>query len=252
MSKATSNGKNMISMQSISKIYHTGKVTFEALSGIDCDVKENEFVAIVGPSGSGKSTLMNLMGCLDTPSEGKYELEGQRVDRMASNQLAEIRNRKVGFVFQAFNLLPYASAFENVELPMLYAGMNGRERRKRVTDLLNRVGLGNKLANKPTEMSGGEMQRVAIARALANNPKLILADEPTGNLDTKSGAEIMKIFHQLWNSGHTVIMITHDMNLANACERVIKLKDGKIYNGNGSMMTSQVGAPSTVKIDDNN
>jgi len=223
----------MIDMRNIKKIYNTGEVSFEALCGIDVEVKDNEYIAIVGPSGSGKSTLMNLMGCLDTPSMGEYYLSGKKVDSLTPNELADIRNREIGFVFQAFNLLPYASAYENVELPLLFSGMRGKARRKRVTELLTRVGLGDKLANKPTEMSGGEMQRVAIARALGNSPQLILADEPTGNLDTKSGTEIIKIFDELWEAGHTVIVITHDMNIANHCQRIIKLKDGLIYNGNG-------------------
>jgi len=227
----------MINMSYIKKVYNTGNVSFEALRGVDLDIADNEYIAIVGPSGSGKSTLMNLMGCLDTPSSGEYQLEGQRVDKLTANQLAEVRNTRVGFVFQAFNLLPYASAFENVELPLLFAGMRGRERRLRVTELLSQVGLGDKMANKPTEMSGGEMQRTAIARALANRPKLILADEPTGNLDTKSGTEIIKIFDELQETGHTVIIITHDMNIANHCQRVIKLKDGMIHNGNGTPQT---------------
>jgi putative ABC transport system ATP-binding protein len=224
----------LIRMNGITKIYNTGKIAFEALRGIDVEVDENEFVAVVGPSGSGKSTLMNLMGCLDTPTAGEYELEGRRVESLHPNQLAEVRNRRVGFVFQAFNLLPYATAYENIELPLLYSGMTGRERRERVIDLLAQVGLQDKAANKPTEMSGGEMQRVAIARALANNPKLILADEPTGNLDTKSGSEIVKIFERLWKEGHTVIMITHDMNLAGRSQRIIRLKDGLVDNGNGT------------------
>jgi putative ABC transport system ATP-binding protein len=223
----------MIKMTGIKKIYNTGKVSFEALCGLDIEVKDNEYIAIVGPSGSGKSTLMNLMGCLDTPTEGEYLFENNRIGSLTSNQLAEIRNKKVGFVFQAFNLLPYATAYENVELPLLFAAMRGKERKNRVIELLNRVGLGDKLANKPTEMSGGEMQRTAIARALANNPKLILADEPTGNLDTKSGGEIIKIFDELHNNGHTVIVITHDKNIANNCQRIVKLKDGMIDNGNG-------------------
>ncbi len=225
----------MIEMRSIKKVYNTGKVKFEALRGIDVEVKDNEFIAIFGPSGSGKSTLMNLMGCLDTPSEGEYNIEGRSVARLNANQLAEVRNSKIGFVFQAFNLLPYATAYENVELPLLYAGLKGKERKERVVELLSRVGLADKMANKPTEMSGGEMQRTAIARALANKPKLILADEPTGNLDTKSGGEIIKIFEELWNNGHTVVIITHDMNIAGRCQRVIKLKDGLLdNNGNGS------------------
>ncbi|UCD94992.1 MAG: ABC transporter ATP-binding protein [Candidatus Zixiibacteriota bacterium] len=223
----------MIRMSRIKKVYDTGKVSFEALRGIDLDVKENEYIAIVGPSGSGKSTLMNLMGCLDTPSDGEYLLEGKRVNTLTSNQLADIRNGMIGFVFQAFNLLPYASSYENVELPLLFSGMRGKLRKNRVIEVLNKVGLGDKLANKPTELSGGEMQRVAIARALANDPKLILADEPTGNLDTRSGMEIINIFDELWQSGHTVIVITHDVNIAGRCQRIIKLKDGMIHNGNG-------------------
>jgi len=223
----------MIKMTGIRKIYNTGKVSFEALCGLDIEVKDNEYIAIVGPSGSGKSTLMNLMGCLDTPTDGEYLFENSQIGSLTSNQLAEIRNRKVGFVFQAFNLLPYATAFENVELPLLFAAMRGKERKNRVVELLNRVGLGDKMANKPTEMSGGEMQRTAIARALANNPRLILADEPTGNLDTKSGGEIIKIFDELHQNGHTVIVITHDKNIANNCQRIVKLKDGMIDNGNG-------------------
>lgn len=224
----------MIKMTDIKKIYNTGKVEFEALRGIDVEIDNNEMVAIVGPSGSGKSTLMNLIGCLDTPTEGEYRLQNRRVETLSPNQLADIRNQDVGFVFQAFNLLPYASAYENVELPMLFAGMKGKERKERVTELLIKVGLGDKMANKPTEMSGGEMQRTAIARALANNPRLILADEPTGNLDTKSGGEIIKLFHQLWQAGHTIVLITHDKSIAGGCQRVIKLKDGLIDNGNGN------------------
>jgi len=223
----------MIKMTGIKKVYNTGKVSFEALHGLDIEIKDNEYIAIVGPSGSGKSTLMNLMGCLDTPTNGEYLLDNNRVDKLTSNQLAEVRNNKVGFVFQAFNLLPYASAFENVELPLLFAAMRAKERKQRVVELLNRVGLGDKLSNKPTEMSGGEMQRTAIARALANNPKLILADEPTGNLDTKSGGEIIKIFDELHANGHTVIVITHDKSIAEHCQRIVKLKDGRIENGNG-------------------
>jgi putative ABC transport system ATP-binding protein len=229
-------------MKNIKKVYNTGKISFEALREINLEVKDNEYIAIVGPSGSGKSTLMNLIGCLDTPSNGEYYLSDRKVDSLTANELADVRNREVGFVFQAFNLLPYASAYENVELPLLFSGMRSKKRKKRVVDLLNRVGLGDKLLNKPTEMSGGEMQRVAIARALGNDPKLILADEPTGNLDTKSGAEIIKIFDELWETGHTVIVITHDMNIANHCQRTIKLKDGMIYNGNGFPAKNQATA----------
>ncbi len=224
----------MIKMRNIRKLYNTGTVQFEALRGISLEIAGNEYIAIVGPSGSGKSTLMNLLGCLDKPTTGEYHLSDKLVNEMTSNELAEIRNKEVGFVFQAFNLLPYASAFENVELPLLFSGVPGKIRRRRVEALLKRVGLSDKMENKPTEMSGGEMQRTAIARALANNPQLILADEPTGNLDTKSGGGIIKIFDELHEAGHTVILITHDMNIANHCHRIIRLKDGLIDNGNGS------------------
>ncbi len=225
----------LISLSRIRKTYTTGKVTFDALKGVDCFVEKGEFMAIVGPSGSGKSTMMNIIGCLDIPSEGEYHLGGELVNTLSANQLADIRNRKIGFVFQAFNLLPYATAFENVEVPLLFAKASSRKRKDRVVELLERVGLGQKLENKPTEMSGGEMQRVAVARALANEPDIILADEPTGNLDTKSGAEIFSLFRELHSAGKTIIIITHDLNLARQTERVFKLKDGLVDSGNGVM-----------------
>ena len=225
----------MVDMKHVTKVYTTGEVEFTALKNIDLDIKRGQYIGIVGPSGSGKSTLMNIMGCLDIPSSGEYSFEGRDVSKLSSNDLADIRNRKIGFVFQAFNLLPYATSFENVEVPLLFAGMNGRRRRARVTEVLAQVGLADKARNKPTELSGGEMQRVAIARALANEPDLILADEPTGNLDTKSGAEIVKIFHHLWQSGKTVIIITHDKNIASQTEQIIRLKDGLI-DTNGNML----------------
>jgi len=224
----------MIQMKLLRKKYTTGKVEFEALKGIDLTVERNEFVSIMGPSGSGKSTLMNIMGCLDVPTTGDYLFDGINIRTLSSNALAEIRNQKVGFVFQSFNLLPYASAFENVEIPLLFAGMKGKARRERVVELLASVGLADKMANKPTEMSGGEMQRVAIARALANKPNLILADEPTGNLDSLSGGEIIKLFIRLWEEGHTIIIITHDSNIARQTKRTIRLKDGRIDDGNGN------------------
>mgnify|MGYP001130789816 CR=1 FL=1 len=224
----------IIEMKQVRKAYTTGKVTFEALRGIDYTADKGEFVAIVGPSGSGKSTMMNILGCLDTPTDGEYVLDGQVVNQLGANDLADIRNKNIGFVFQAFNLLPYATAFENVEIPLLFAKVNARKRRERVMDLLSRVGLADKVANRPTEMSGGEMQRVAIARALANEPEIILADEPTGNLDTRSGSEIVKLFHEMWQTGKTIIIITHDMNIARQTSRVLKLKDGLVdTNGNG-------------------
>jgi len=222
-------------MKDIVKTYLTGQIKFQALKGIDLHVKKGEFIAIVGPSGSGKSTLMNIAGCLDVPSEGEYLLDGRLVNELTANQLAEIRNRKVGFVFQAFNLLPYATAYENIEVPLLFAGINRRARKERITQLLGQVGLADKAANKPTEMSGGEMQRVAIARALANEPDIILADEPTGNLDSKSGQQIVNIFQELWKLGKTVLIITHDMNIAERVERIVKLKDGLIDNNHNPL-----------------
>lgn len=223
----------MIEMKNVTKVYNTGAVDFFALKGINIKIEQGEYLSIVGPSGSGKSTVMNIIGCLDTVTEGEYLLEGKPVKDMSSNQLADIRNTKIGFVFQAFNLLPYATAFENVEVPLLFAKVNAKKRKDRIMSLLSRVGLAGKVNNKPTEMSGGEMQRVAIARSLANDPEIILADEPTGNLDTKSGQEIIKIFDELKESGKTVIMITHDMSIAKNTDRVIKIRDGLIEtNGN--------------------
>jgi len=223
----------MIKMKSVTKVYKMGEVEFRALKGINLNVATGEFIGIVGPSGSGKSTLMNIMGCLDIPSDGEYHLDGKEVSSLSSNELADIRNRKVGFVFQAFNLLPYATAAENVEVPLLFAGFKGKKRRERVVEVLTKVGLADKMKNKPTEMSGGEMQRVAIARALANEPEMILADEPTGNLDSQSGTEIVKIFEDLHSLGKTIIIITHDVNIAKKTEKIVKLKDGLVdTNGN--------------------
>ena len=216
----------MIKMTNIIKEYQTGAIKFKALKGVDLHIKRGEYVSIVGPSGSGKSTMMNIIGCLDIQTSGDFLLDGNEIAKMTSNQLADIRNKKIGFVFQAFNLLPYATAYENVEVPLLFAKANSKKRKERVVELLHRVGLGEKLENKPTEMSGGEMQRVAIARALANDPDIILADEPTGNLDSASGGAIVKIFDELHEMGKTVVMITHDMSLANKTERIIRLKDG--------------------------
>ena len=221
---------DIIAMQTIRKIYDTGKIKVEALKGIDLVVTPGEFVAIVGPSGSGKSTLMNLIGCLDTPSDGTYRLAGEDVSRFNRDELADVRNRRVGFVFQGFNLLPAISAYENVELPMVFGGVPPRERRARTEELLARVGLGDRMEHKPTELSGGQMQRVAIARALAMQPDVVLADEPTGNLDTAAGGDIMQIFTDLWKQGRTMVVITHDMTLARRASRVVRIQDGVIVS----------------------
>jgi putative ABC transport system ATP-binding protein len=218
----------IIRMSGIRKVYDTGKVKVEALMGVDLDVHAGEFVAIVGPSGSGKSTLMNLIGCLDTPTDGEYEIGGDNVAGVTRDQLAEIRNRRVGFVFQNFNLLPHISAQENVELPMLFGGIKPKERAQRATELLTRVGLGDRIDHKPTELSGGQRQRVAIARAIVSDPAIILADEPTGNLDTSSGTDVMGLFQELWKSGRTLVIITHDPALAKRASRIVEIRDGRI------------------------
>ena len=218
----------IIEMSGIRKVYDTGKVKVEALKGIDLVVTPGEFVAIVGPSGSGKSTLMNLIGCLDTPSDGRYRLAGEDVSKFGRDDLADVRNRRVGFVFQGFNLLPQISAFENVEMPLVFGGVSPKKRKARVEELLGRVGLGERMEHKPTELSGGQMQRVAIARALAMKPDVLLADEPTGNLDSSAGGDIMELFTDLWNQGSTVIVITHDMTLARRASRIVEIHDGRI------------------------
>ena len=224
----TNSNDVMIRMTDIRKVYGSGTAEVAALKNINLEVRRNEFLGLIGPSGSGKSTLMNIIGCLDVPTSGGYYFEGKEVASMNGNRLAEIRNEKIGFVFQSFNLLPYASAFENVEIPMLFKGLRTRDRRTRAMELLDIVGLAGREHHKPTELSGGEMQRVAVARALANKPSLILADEPTGNLDTQTGDEIMALFDSLWRQGHTLVVITHNPNISELAERVIQLKDGLI------------------------
>ena len=218
----------MISMRGVRKLYDTGRVSVEALRGVDLEIGSNEYVAVVGPSGSGKSTLMNILGCLDTPSAGEYVLSGEAVAGLDRNRLAEIRNKHIGFVFQNFNLLPYASALENVELPLLFGGVGPRERRERAAAVLERVQLKDRMDHKPTELSGGQMQRVAIARALVNRPAMLLADEPTGNLDSASGRAIVEIFEEIHAAGQTIVMITHDSGLARLASRVVQIRDGQI------------------------
>ncbi|HWO57936.1 MAG TPA: ABC transporter ATP-binding protein [bacterium] len=224
----------MIELHGVWKIYDTGKVKVEALRGVDLKVRKGEFLTLVGPSGSGKSTMMNILGCLDVPSQGTYLFGNEEVNRLSVNRLAEIRNQHIGFVFQNFNLLPYLTALENVELPMVFRGVGTSERRKRAAEVLTRVGLSDRLHHKPTELSGGQMQRVAIARALVNNPSLLLADEPTGNLDSASGREIVDLFEELWKAGHTIMIITHDPNLPMRSERILHMRDGLLGNGNGA------------------
>jgi len=218
----------MIKMENIRKVYNTGKVEVEALRGVDLQIRRGDFLTVIGPSGSGKSTLMNIMGCLDKPTSGEYTLNGQNIKDMDDNTLSELRNKEIGFVFQNFNLLPYASAYENVEMPLLFAGVSGKKRREKVISILNKVGLADRMRHKPNELSGGQKQRVAIARALVNSPNIILADEPTGNLDTQSGAEIMQLFVDLWKEGNTIIMITHDPRAKDYTNNFITIMDGMI------------------------
>tara|TARA_B100000519_G_scaffold159431_1_gene141183 strand:+ start:333 stop:1022 length:690 start_codon:yes stop_codon:yes gene_type:complete len=219
---------DLISLKNIHKIYNVGGEEVRALDGIDLNIQENEYLAIMGPSGSGKSTLMNMIGCLDTPTSGLYEFEGEMVQVMDDAQLASIRNRKIGFVFQTFNLLPKATAQHNVEIPLVYANIRKDQRAEMASKALDSVGLSDRSHHKPNELSGGQRQRVAIARALVNNPSIILADEPTGNLDSKSGHEIMNILDDLHDRGNTIILVTHEDEIAQHAHRVIRLFDGKI------------------------
>lgn len=218
----------LIGLKDIYKIYNVGGEEVRALDGVDLKINNNEYMAIMGPSGSGKSTMMNMIGCLDSPSSGLYEFEGEKVHVMNDSQLASIRNRKIGFVFQTFNLLPKASALHNVEIPLVYANIKKEKRLKMASNALISVGLEDRMHHRPNELSGGQRQRVAIARALVNNPSIILADEPTGNLDSKSGHEIMKIFDDLHRNGNTIILVTHEDDIAKHSNRIVRLLDGKI------------------------
>jgi putative ABC transport system ATP-binding protein len=220
--------KALIQLEQVTKTYDSGENAVQALRGVDVAVERGEFVAIIGPSGSGKSTLMHILGCLDNPSSGKYWLDGEDVAEMSNRELARVRNQKIGFVFQTFNLLPRASILKNVELPLLYAGVRGGDRKERAMEALKRVGLETRAKHRPNELSGGQRQRVAIARALVNNPSLILADEPTGNLDQKTGWEIIDIFRELASHDETIVLVTHDPGIANTTQRRIKIVDGLI------------------------
>ncbi|EML0202781.1 ABC transporter ATP-binding protein [Vibrio cholerae] len=220
----------LVELQQICKHYTSGQNVVKALDGVDLTIRHGEFLAILGPSGSGKSTLMNVLGCLDKPTAGRYQLDGHPVDSLSTQQLAAIRNQKIGFVFQSFNLLEYASALDNVALPLVYAGVKAKDRRRRATELLTRVGLADRLDHKPNHLSGGQKQRVAIARALINQPQILLADEPTGALDSKSGAEIEALFNELHREGRTIIVVTHDNELAKRTKRIVTIRDGQVVS----------------------
>lgn len=221
--------KEIIRVEGLEKIYQVGEQLVRALDGVSFTIDKNEYVAIMGPSGSGKSTMMNILGCLDSPSSGRYILNGRDVSEM-DGELAQVRNKEIGFVFQSFNLLPRYTALENVELPLMYAGCGREERRIRAEAVLRRVGLGERMEHLPNQLSGGQRQRVALARAMVNNPSIILADEPTGNLDSKTSREIMSLFEEVHASGNTVILVTHEEDIARYAKRVVTLKDGKIYS----------------------
>lgn len=230
MNEINQNNSPIIQIEHISKVYKMGIEYVFALRDISLSIFKNDYLAIMGPSGSGKSTLMNIIGCLDTPTSGKYLFKEYEVGEMHDNELAEIRNKEIGFVFQTFNLLPRASALKNVELPLIYAGKTSSIRKETARKTLEDVGLGDRVNHKPNELSGGQRQRVAIARALVTQPSIILADEPTGNLDTKTGEEIMKLFYELWKQGNTIILVTHEEDIAKHAKRIIKLRDGLIEN----------------------
>ena len=222
----------IIEVKGLYKFYKAGENIVHALDGLDFTINKGEFVAIVGPSGSGKSTLMNILGCLDTPTSGEYILNGKDVSKMSDSELADIRNKEIGFVFQTFNLMPRTTALDNVALPMVYAGVKKEKRHERAKEVLSLVGLEDRMLHKPNELSGGQRQRVAVARALVNNPSIILADEPTGNLDSKTSYEIMNLFDEIYSKGNTVILVTHEEDIANYAKRIIRLKDGLIETDN--------------------
>jgi len=227
-SKQRASAEALIRIRNLNKIYRMGGETLNALDNVSLTVNEGDFVAIVGPSGSGKSTLMNVIGCLDTPSSGEYWLDGEEISRLRENKLAEIRNRKIGFIFQGFNLLTKLTAIENVELPLVYRGVPAKQRRQQAVEALGKVGLADRVHHRPVELSGGQQQRVAIARALAGNPPILLADEPTGALDTKTGVEVMGFIRELNSLGHTIVLITHDPGISRQARRIVRIQDGRL------------------------
>jgi putative ABC transport system ATP-binding protein len=239
----------MIDVQNVTKIYQMGEVEVHALRGVSLQINEGDFVTIMGPSGSGKSTLMNVLGCLDSPTEGHYFLHGQDVSKLSDRQLAHIRNKEIGFVFQTFNLLPRTTAVRQVELPLMYGGLGTRERRKRAESALDAVGLGDRHHHRPDELSGGQQQRVAVARALVNQPSIILADEPTGNLDSKSGNEVLCLFEQLNAQGITIIFVTHDPEIAAYSKRVIHIRDGLIEQDEGILEQALACSPEEARLE---
>jgi putative ABC transport system ATP-binding protein len=233
----------LIKLEGVKKIYEVGVQKIEAVAGVDIEIAKNEYVAIMGPSGSGKSTFMNILGCLDTPTEGTYHLNGKEVSNLSDDELARIRNREIGFVFQTFNLLPRATALQNVELPLIYGGIPAEERRRRANEALGAVGLTERASHRPNELSGGQRQRVAIARALVNRPSIILADEPTGNLDSRTGEEIMSIFGEIHHAGNTIVIVTHEEYIAKHANRIVRLLDGKIEVDTGVNAAGKASKP---------
>ncbi len=246
MDKQFTSVKEVIRTENLAKVYRMGSEEVHALRDISIKIKAGEYVALMGPSGSGKSTLMNMIGCLDTPSDGRYYLDGQDVSRMTDNQLAEVRNKKIGFVFQTFNLLPRSSALDNVTLPLVYSGLGRTAREIRGEEVLNQVGLADRMTHQPNELSGGQRQRVAVARALVNNPAIILADEPTGNLDSKTSIEIMGLFEEIHKRGNTIIVVTHEEDIAQHAHRIIRLIDGLVESDEVNHDVQTVGQSSTL------
>lgn len=248
MAERASDASMLIHIRDLHRVYQVGESEVRALDGVDLDIATNEYVAIMGPSGSGKSTLMNILGCLDTPSSGSYRLKDKEIAERTDDELARIRNQEIGFVFQTFNLLPRADALHNVELPLVYAGLRHEERRQRAKEALTLVGLADRMMHKPNELSGGQRQRVAIARALVNKPSIILADEPTGNLDSRTGDEIMAAFEAIWRQGNTVILVTHEADIAEHARRIVRMRDGRVESDTvnphpRSSRSSAVGTP---------